>query len=69
MQREPIAGGPIVRGFVGRGYRLGDDSVATALLMTVERADGAHVFGSATVSDALQEAGFGMTPQGLRIRP
>ncbi|WP_445193556.1 Mth938-like domain-containing protein [Sphingomonas sp. Tas61C01] len=38
MQREATAGGPIVRGFVGRGYRLGDDSVATALLMTVEQA-------------------------------
>lgn len=38
MQREATAGGPIVRGFVGRGYRLGDDTVATALLMTVERA-------------------------------
>lgn len=38
MQREPSAGGPIVRGFAGRGYRLGDDSVAAALLMTVERA-------------------------------
>ena len=39
MQREPSAGGPIVRGFSGRGYRLGDDTVAAALLMTVDRAD------------------------------
>ena len=38
MQREPSAGGPIVRGFAGRGYRLGDDSVADALLMTVDQA-------------------------------
>ncbi|MET1006106.1 MAG: crosslink repair DNA glycosylase YcaQ family protein, partial [Propionibacteriaceae bacterium] len=37
--------------------------------LTVERADGEHVFGSGQVSDALQEAGFRMTPQGLRLRP
>jgi ATP-dependent Lhr-like helicase len=37
--------------------------------LTVERADGGHVFGSAHVSAALQEAGFRMTPQGLRLRP
>ena len=37
--------------------------------LTVERADGGHVFGSAHVSSALQEAGFRMTPQGLRLRP
>jgi ATP-dependent helicase Lhr and Lhr-like helicase len=37
--------------------------------LTVERADGAHVFGSARVSEALQNAGFRMTPQGLRLRP
>jgi len=37
--------------------------------LTVERADGGHVFGSAHVSQALQEAGFRMTPQGLRLRP
>ena len=37
--------------------------------LTVERADGGHVFGSAGVSTALQEAGFRMTPQGLRLRP
>ncbi len=37
--------------------------------LTVERADGGHVFGSAGVSSALQEAGFRMTPQGLRLRP
>jgi ATP-dependent Lhr-like helicase len=36
--------------------------------LTVERADGAHVFGSARVSEALQTAGFRMTPQGLRLR-
>jgi len=37
--------------------------------LTVERADGGHVFGSGQVSEALQEAGFKMTPQGLRLRP
>jgi ATP-dependent Lhr-like helicase len=37
--------------------------------LTVERADGEHVFGSTHVSEALQEAGFRMTPQGLRLRP
>jgi ATP-dependent Lhr-like helicase len=37
--------------------------------LTVERADGVHVFGSAHVSEALQQAGFRMTPQGLRLRP
>jgi ATP-dependent Lhr-like helicase len=37
--------------------------------LTVERADGEHVFGSAKVREALQEAGFRMTPQGLRLRP
>ncbi len=46
-------------------------SVQRGLLgkLTVERADGSHVFGSAQVSEALQDAGFRMTPQGLRIRP
>jgi ATP-dependent Lhr-like helicase len=37
--------------------------------LSVERADGGHVFGSTLVSDALQAAGFRMTPQGLRLRP
>jgi ATP-dependent Lhr-like helicase len=37
--------------------------------LTVERADGGHVFGTPSVSEALQAAGFRMTPQGLRIRP
>jgi ATP-dependent Lhr-like helicase len=46
-------------------------SVTRGLLgkLTVERADGEHVFGSASVSEALQGAGFKMTPQGLRLRP
>jgi len=46
-------------------------SVREGLLgkLTVERADGAHVFGSPQVSEALQSAGFRMTPQGLRLRP
>jgi len=37
--------------------------------LTVERADGQHVFGSAAVSTSLQQAGFVMTPSGLRLRP
>jgi ATP-dependent helicase Lhr and Lhr-like helicase len=46
-------------------------SVQQGLLgkLTVERADGAHIFGSVRVSEALQDAGFRMTPQGLRLRP
>ncbi len=46
-------------------------SVQQGLLgkLTVERADGAHIFGSVRVSEALQGAGFRMTPQGLRLRP
>jgi ATP-dependent helicase Lhr and Lhr-like helicase len=46
-------------------------SVQKGLLgkLTVERADGEHIFGSALVSEALQDAGFRMTPQGLRLRP
>jgi len=46
-------------------------SVRLGLLgkLTVERADGGHVFSSGAVSKALQEAGFQMTPQGLRLRP
>ena len=37
--------------------------------LTVERADGQHVFGSHAVSTSLQDAGFVMTPSGLRLRP
>jgi len=46
-------------------------SVQQGLLgkLTVERADGTHIFGSMRVSEALQNAGFRMTPQGLRLRP
>jgi ATP-dependent Lhr-like helicase len=46
-------------------------SVQQGLLgkLTVERADGTHIFGSLRVSEALQNAGFRMTPQGLRLRP
>ncbi|WP_375431957.1 ATP-dependent helicase [uncultured Friedmanniella sp.] len=46
-------------------------SVQRGLLgkLSVERADGGHVFGSTLVSEALQTAGFRMTPQGLRLRP
>jgi ATP-dependent Lhr-like helicase len=47
------------------------DAVHDGLLgkLTVERADGAHVFSSPVVSEVLQTAGFRMTPQGLRLRP
>ncbi len=54
----PAAGalaGPVRQGHLGK--------------LTVERADGAHVFTSNAVSAALQQAGFKMTPQGLRLRP
>jgi ATP-dependent helicase Lhr and Lhr-like helicase len=46
-------------------------SVQQGLLgkLTVERADGAHIFGSERVRQALQDAGFRMTPKGLRLRP
>ncbi|MGO1973363.1 MAG: ATP-dependent helicase [Propionibacteriaceae bacterium] len=37
--------------------------------VTVERVDGAHVFEATAVSSALQQAGFAMTPRGLRLRP
>ncbi|HVF93544.1 MAG TPA: Mth938-like domain-containing protein [Sphingomonas sp.] len=39
MQRDASAGGPIVRGFAGRGFRLDDGAVHDAVLMTVERAE------------------------------
>ena len=58
-----------------RRLRPAADALASAVRhgqlgkVTVERADGGHVFGSAGVSAALQEAGFRMTPQGLRLRP
>ena len=70
-------GGRTLLSFTEDTSRLGPAAVALAssvrqgLLgkLTVERADGGHVFGSARVSEALQEAGFRMTPQGLRLRP
>lgn len=34
MDTQPPAGGPIVQGFVGNGFRLGEDKVFRALLMT-----------------------------------
>ncbi|AXJ96811.1 hypothetical protein DM480_02790 [Sphingomonas sp. FARSPH] len=37
MAREGQAGGPIVRGFAGNGFRV-EDTAYRALLMTVERA-------------------------------
>ena len=67
-------GGKTLLSFTEDAARLGPAAAALAravpqgLLgkLTVERADGAHVFGSAAVSDALQDAGFRMTPQGLQ---
>lgn len=38
MEREGQAGGPIVRGFAGTGFRVDDDRVFRALLLTVEAA-------------------------------
>ncbi len=53
LEREPPAGGPIVRGFVGRGFRLGEDEVyPDGLLMTWEWAQG----WTAPLLDALDEA-------------
>ena len=34
MERENQAGGPIVRGFSGSGYRIDDDRVYRALMLT-----------------------------------
>ncbi len=70
-------GGRTLLSFTHDGSVLGPaaaalaDSVTRGLLgkLTVERADGEHVFGSASVSEALQGAGFKMTPRGLRLRP
>ncbi len=36
--------------------------------LSVERADGAHVFGADAVASALSNAGFRTTPRGLRLR-
>ncbi len=38
MERESQAGGPIVRGFVGNGFRLDDETVHRAVLLTPEAA-------------------------------
>ena len=38
MQADAQTGGPIVRGFVGNGFRIDDEHVARALLMTHETA-------------------------------
>lgn len=45
LDRERPAGGPIVRGFSGRGFRVGEDEVyPDGLLLTWEREIGrAHV--------------------------
>ncbi|HEY9293607.1 MAG TPA: ATP-dependent helicase [Microlunatus sp.] len=37
--------------------------------VTIERANGEQIFSAARLSELLQEAGFRMTPQGLRLRP
>lgn len=38
MEREAQAGGPIVRGFVGTGFRVDEDRVFHALLLTADEA-------------------------------
>jgi len=38
MQADAQTGGPIVRGFVGSGFRIDDEHVVRALLMTHEAA-------------------------------
>lgn len=38
MDREQQAGGPIVRGFAGSGFRIDDETVYRALLLTPEAA-------------------------------
>ena len=38
MERDALSGGPIVRGFVGNGFRLDDEAVHHAVLMTPESA-------------------------------
>ena len=60
---DPVQLGPAAEA-LARAVRLGQLGK-----LTVERADGGHVFGAAPVSEALQQAGFRMTPQGLRLRP
>ena len=70
-------GGKTLLSFTEDAVRLAPaaDALARAVRLgqlgklTVERADGGHVFGAAPVSEALQQAGFRMTPQGLRLRP
>jgi ATP-dependent helicase Lhr and Lhr-like helicase len=70
-------GGKTLLSFTEEPVRLAPaaDALARAVRLgqlgklTVERADGGHVFGAAPVSEALQQAGFRMTPQGLRLRP
>jgi uncharacterized protein len=39
LERQAPVGGPIVRGFAGRGFRLDEEATYDALLMTVEHAD------------------------------
>jgi uncharacterized protein len=53
LERERPAGGPIVRGFSGRGFRVGEDEIyPDGLLLTWERAKGWQ----APAIDALTEA-------------
>ena len=53
LERERPAGGPIVKGFTGRGFRLGEDEVyPDGLLLTWEQARG----WTAPTLDVLAEA-------------
>ena len=38
MEPDRSAGGPLIRGFTRTGFRLGEDTVMTAALLTVEAA-------------------------------
>ncbi|MBA8795431.1 ATP-dependent Lhr-like helicase [Friedmanniella endophytica] len=62
---------PEDREVVGLATRTLAEAVSAGRLgrITVEKADGDHVFHSGVLKDALLEAGFTMTPQGLRLRP
>ena len=70
-------GGKTLLSFTEDPRRLGPAATALAEAvqrgqlgkLSVERADGGHVFGSTSVSDALQAAGFRMTPRDFGYDP